>query len=384
MSAYIFLCGSQTEDECLQRSLFGSKDSERYNRTFRHIRIGDVLFLYNYDEGYFRGPYFAASVPGVQLVPDAWRRQGGFPFQVRVDTSRASEQRVFRHEVLDLIPFGTHPPDQITDAQAAALISRLERKPSSSIEGERSATAYIFTVGKDEMAEAISDGTLRLPVWEWDRAQALQAGDVVFLYVEDDERLYGTWEALAPGRYQASDGSNQSPSRPVLLQCRWFARYEEGLSKAQFEGVIPFVGQKPPRRVSQEKVARLDALLKSANPAATRPGHRPNGQPEYRTDDGHIVKSRGEALIDNWLYRHDIKHVYEPVVSVQGQYIKPDFHLPDLDIYVEYWGLEGDPEYDTRKAQKLTVYRMAGLKLEQITNDDLANLDRRLAYLAPR
>lgn len=65
------------------------------------------------------------------------------------------------------------------------------------------------------------------------------------------------------------------------------------------------------------------------------------------------VKSNEEALIANFLFRNNIKYKYEHPYSVDTanyhyrQY-KPDFYLPEYDIYIEHFGVNKDfktPQY---------------------------------------
>src|SRR3989344_5040397 len=56
------------------------------------------------------------------------------------------------------------------------------------------------------------------------------------------------------------------------------------------------------------------------------------------------VKSQQEVMIANFLYMHGLKYTYElpykheTATSVYRQY-KPDFYLPDYDIYIEHFGI---------------------------------------------
>ena len=62
--------------------------------------------------------------------------------------------------------------------------------------------------------------------------------------------------------------------------------------------------------------------------------------------DGHIVKSKSEREIDNYLFEHDIPHAYEkalPYGSGEKEILHPDFYLPNYlgkgkHVYVEHWG----------------------------------------------
>lgn len=85
----------------------------------------------------------------------------------------------------------------------------------------------------------------------------------------------------------------------------------------------------------------------------------------YPCDDGHIVKSKSEKDIDNYLFIHDIPHVYEKELIIdQNTIIHPDFYLPKEDVYIEHWGYgEENIQYTRQKEFKLKYYKEHGLTL---------------------
>lgn len=84
----------------------------------------------------------------------------------------------------------------------------------------------------------------------------------------------------------------------------------------------------------------------------------------YVCKDGHIVKSKSERDIDNYLFEHKIAHAYEKALPINGEIFKPDFYLKDLDVYIEHWGYdETNKEYTARKEYKLPKYREKGITL---------------------
>lgn len=103
-------------------------------------------------------------------------------------------------------------------------------------------------------------------------------------------------------------------------------------------------------------------------------GFREKFPPTIRASDGHMVRSRAEAMIDAWLYESRIVHAYERLVRVE-QKMYCDFYLPEYDLYIEFWGLEGNPKYKTRKEKKLETYRQNELKLVEIKDEHIDNLD---------
>lgn len=74
-------------------------------------------------------------------------------------------------------------------------------------------------------------------------------------------------------------------------------------------------------------------------------------------DDGDIVRSTYERLVDNWLFSRSLHHVYEPPLPF-GKY-KADFLVAGR--YVEIWGLNGFAAYDRRRQFKIEAYRASGI-----------------------
>lgn len=83
---------------------------------------------------------------------------------------------------------------------------------------------------------------------------------------------------------------------------------------------------------------------------------------DFVCDDGHLVKSPYEKIIDNWLYKENIQHAYEIKIDIdKDKDLTPDFYIPEYngkkDIYIEFWGYdETNIKYQQRKEYKLKVY----------------------------
>jgi predicted nuclease of restriction endonuclease-like RecB superfamily len=101
----------------------------------------------------------------------------------------------------------------------------------------------------------------------------------------------------------------------------------------------------------------------------------------FKCLDGHVVRSKGELIIDNHLHRLGIEHEYENTIRVRGMPIKYDWYLPKIKIYIEYWGYFGK-DYMKRKEEKLRLYRKGKLKLVSIEDimvkDIYTNLEKEL------
>ncbi|RPI69384.1 MAG: ATP-dependent helicase, partial [Ignavibacteriales bacterium] len=61
----------------------------------------------------------------------------------------------------------------------------------------------------------------------------------------------------------------------------------------------------------------------------------PNGK-YYTTLKGDKVKSKSERDIADWLYRHNIQYRYELDVYFKEFHCKPDFYIPEANLYLEH------------------------------------------------
>lgn len=93
-----------------------------------------------------------------------------------------------------------------------------------------------------------------------------------------------------------------------------------------------------------------------------------------RTTDGHYVRSKAEALVDDFLFNNGIVHAYEKKLPVKED-LFCDFYLPQGKVWVEYWGYENKPEYLDRKKKKQAIYQKYGVNLIELTDMDIQNLD---------
>ncbi len=79
----------------------------------------------------------------------------------------------------------------------------------------------------------------------------------------------------------------------------------------------------------------------------------------YTTLNGTEVRSKSEQYIADWLYRHSIKFKYEPKVNFGDFDFKPDFYIPEANLYLEHVSKKSYPmhakEQQFRKANKILV-----------------------------
>lgn len=121
----------------------------------------------------------------------------------------------------------------------------------------------------------------------------------------------------------------------------------------------------------------IDEITKSGEKALEKEqkeDFREKFKAEYRTNDGHYVRSRAELVIANWLFAEGIAYAYEKRVPIKED-VYCDFYIPKGKIYIEFWGLEDKEVYLKRKEQKIELYKKYGLNLIEIDNSTISNLD---------
>ena len=95
--------------------------------------------------------------------------------------------------------------------------------------------------------------------------------------------------------------------------------------------------------------------------------------------DGTLVQSRGERCIAEWLTAQGLAYRYDAKFRIIAEFqIRPDFYLPELDVYIEYWGLD-TPQYKMSMYKKQTLYQQEGKRLISVYPQDLPRLDSLLS-----
>jgi hypothetical protein len=151
-----------------------------------------------------------------------------------------------------------------------------------------------------------------------------------------------------------------------MKHCDW--TYSELMSKLE-EGM----------RYYQEK-GRTETI---PNPENSDKGWKDSLHNKYpatiKTNDGHLVRSKSEKIIDDFLFAKGIVHAYEKKLPVE-ETIYCDFYIPvgknrPMDIYIEFWGLVNDQKYLERKKSKIEIYNKHKFNLLEIIEKDIENLE---------
>ena len=90
---------------------------------------------------------------------------------------------------------------------------------------------------------------------------------------------------------------------------------------------------------------------------------------------GTLVQSEGERRIAQFLHGHNIDFRYdERFRIIEGYAVRPDFYLPEFDIYIEYWGMD-TTDYKIGMLKKLKLYQQQGKRLISLYRKDFSHLE---------
>lgn len=144
----------------------------------------------------------------------------------------------------------------------------------------------------------------------------------------------------------------------------WCARCRRPVTKEESAAGIEKYGKPYCRHCLDERI--LEERNFEADVASAK---------RLRTSDDVAVQSRGEKKIGDWLSRKRIEYVYDERYRIAGDVsIRPDFYLPEFDLYIEYWGMQ-EQDYLARKSEKKFLYQRAGKKLISLDWRDLENIE---------
>lgn len=76
------------------------------------------------------------------------------------------------------------------------------------------------------------------------------------------------------------------------------------------------------------------------------------------------LKSEGERSIAAALDHYGLTFTYEPKLPIHDgrrrRVLRPDFYLPNQNVYIEYFGRAGNDSYDRRSTEKMHLYEANG------------------------
>ncbi len=98
----------------------------------------------------------------------------------------------------------------------------------------------------------------------------------------------------------------------------------------------------------------------------------------YKCLDGHKCRSLSELIIDNCLYRNGIIHIGEDYIKKEAKRkYKFDWYLPDVNIYLEFFGYSGK-NYHKNRVLKEKFYKKHHLTMIAFEPMDLIKIDEQM------
>jgi hypothetical protein len=110
-------------------------------------------------------------------------------------------------------------------------------------------------------------------------------------------------------------------------------------------------------------------------PRGIRLPRRMTFEPTLPTASGVPVRSRYEQRCADFLFAHKITFQYEPLMLVGGRKYRPDFFLPEYNLFLEICGYGHQPYYRDRVRRKKLVYQKHKLKTVFIAYDGRGSLE---------
>lgn len=109
----------------------------------------------------------------------------------------------------------------------------------------------------------------------------------------------------------------------------------------------------------------LDYIIDKVHFKKVDSNYTPKDGKYFTTLDGTKVRSKSEQFIADWFYRHSIKYEYEPVLNVKDFSFRPDFFIPDANLYLEHVSdksfATNDKEEQFQKGNLLLVKTFEGM-----------------------
>ena len=136
-----------------------------------------------------------------------------------------------------------------------------------------------------------------------------------------------------------------------------------------------------PRTPQKTSTKKAEPKSKTTTKTASKaePKSKVEAQKElFRTKSGHLVRSKSEVIIADYLYGEEICFAYEKRLPIETE-ARCDFYVPACSPYIEYWGVQSDEaerkKYEKRKKEKIALYKKHALNLIEIDDKNIKNLE---------
>lgn len=363
---FIFLCSNQTLPEVIIRKLLGHRYNN-YKQLTELISKDDIFLLYNYDSKVIVDILKATGEVGIDrpLEPSAFN--GKFPIQAKFNESvipnEFKKRPLPKAEILSILRFsGEFPQFVLTTNEFNLIIKKwsdyTRTKPPKF--DEYNQYGYIFLCDNTTAGECLDKKIFGASDTKWqDYIRKIQIGSPCFLWNYQSNELYGIFQAKS-NPYYDREKRNFGGRYPAQIEVDLLEKTSSPIKKENLRSIIDF-NNFPPIRISSEITQKI---INEFNKNTTYVDNSRN----YRANDGHIVKSQGELIIDNFLFHNKLIHAYGIRVPISGTNMFTDFYLPEGDVYIEFWGGLSSKEQEEKKKN---WYKSNGKKLISIYPKDI-------------
>ncbi|WP_411062878.1 glycerol kinase [Vibrio rotiferianus] len=128
------------------------------------------------------------------------------------------------------------------------------------------------------------------------------------------------------------------------------------------------------KRLKQSVIEFLGQDAESHSTDKSLSNFRQKFEAKHRTLDGHYVRSKGELLIDNWLYLAGVVHAYERQLPI-AQDVTSDFYLPSGKVYLQFWGSDTGEMSESEQEKARAVYKQHNFNLIEVEPSEVDKLD---------
>lgn len=211
--------------------------------------------------------------------------------------------------------------------------------------------------------------------------RGVKNGELCLLYNYSDNSVYGVWEAISDGgTFDATAWRGRYPNQVKIREASKQIISVSRNSIPTLAGDRATIGRIYDGQYAQELLQHF-ASVYQRHQNTVETGHsldedyRNRYPANFFCDNGMKVRSQGEKIICDWLWRHDVKFTYESVTAVPG--LIPDFVVfsrRNDPIFIEYWGMTGD-DYEKRRLHKSKIYAQFRLPLIELYPHDLQIID---------
>jgi len=101
-------------------------------------------------------------------------------------------------------------------------------------------------------------------------------------------------------------------------------------------------------------------------------------EPVIETLSGVTVRSSYEKKCADFLYKNNIRFQYEPLMLLGGRQFRPDFYLPDFNLFIEICGYNHHPYYRDRRIYKEQIYKKNALRVVFVNHNGTGNLEEKI------